>query len=158
MLHSQIVSSIAEEYDLDPRLVFAIIMVESSNRSNVARYEAHFRWTTNEAEHAKRIGITEASEHQLQKFSWGLMQTMGGSVRDLGYMGFLPELCVPQVGIRWGCMYLRKLMDRYGNDVERAVAAYNAGSSRKRDDGKYVNQEYVDKVFTHFDKMKGLKL
>lgn len=154
--HATTINEIAREYGLDPRLVFAIVQVESSNRSNVARYEDHWRWFVDTSEHAKRLGITNATELQLQKFSYGLMQIMGGTARELGYNGFLPELCVPQVGVRWGCIYLKKLIDKYETQDE-AVAAYNAGSPRRTESGEFENERYVRKVRAVFNEIKGVE-
>ena len=79
-----------------------------------------------------------------QKTSWGLMQVMGTVARELGHRGWLSELCEPERGIYYGCLHLKKLMDRHGN-LSDTVAAYNAGSPRRDVNGKYVNQEYVDR-------------
>lgn len=151
---TNIILDAANEHGIDPRLILAICIVESGNRGNVARYESHYKWTFMPAEHAKRLGITEPTEYQLQKFSWGPMQIMGATARELGYNGFLPELCVPQVGILWGCIYLKKLLAKHG-DVQDAVAAYNAGHPKKFG-GKYINQVYVDKVNEAYSKSKGV--
>ncbi len=151
--NAQIINTMAKEYGLDPCLVMAMVMVESGNRSNVARYEDHYRWLVDPSTHAKRLGISQETETQLQKFSWGLLQTMGGTVRGLGYMGFLPELCVPQVGVRWGCVFLQQLSMRY-ESTEEVIASYNAGSPRRNDDGTFVNQIYVDKVLKFYNTIK----
>ena len=52
----------------------------------------------------------------------GLMQLMPATARELGVDPFHPE-----DNIRGGVAYLRQLLDRYDNDVELALAAYNAG-------------------------------
>ena len=93
--------------------------------------------------------------------SWGPMQIMGATARWLGFKGtFLSELIEPEVGIEYGCKYLANLKRRFsGNSknncnqvddiaifCDKKISAYNAGSPRKKADGTYVNQKYVDKV------------
>jgi soluble lytic murein transglycosylase-like protein len=74
------------------------------------------------------------------------MQVMGGVARECGFAGeFHTELLDPATGIRHGCLYLAKCLRRWGT-VDRAIAAYNAGSPRPGPAGGFENQAYVDKV------------
>ena len=41
---------------------------------------------------------------------------------------------------------IKKLQKRYTQEDE-IIAAYNAGSARKLEDGSFRNQDYVDKVY-----------
>jgi soluble lytic murein transglycosylase-like protein len=53
----------------------------------------------------------------------GLMQLMPAMARQYGVRNMLD----PEQNIRAGTRYLRDLLDRYQNDLERVLAAYNAG-------------------------------
>jgi hypothetical protein len=53
----------------------------------------------------------------------GLMQIMPGTAEHLGLM----EPFDPVQNVAAGGRYLRELLDRYGGDLFRALAAYNAG-------------------------------
>ncbi|MFT4248159.1 MAG: lytic transglycosylase domain-containing protein [Pseudomonas sp.] len=55
----------------------------------------------------------------------GLMQLMPQTARELGVDPWNPEQ-----NIRGGAAYLRQQLDRFGGDLERALAAYNAGPAQ----------------------------
>ena len=68
----------------------------------------------------------------------GLMQVMPETARDLAKSKrvdsrrFPPDkLLDPATNIEYGTAYLRYLVDRY-HEIEMALAAYNAGLSRRR--------------------------
>jgi soluble lytic murein transglycosylase-like protein len=78
--------------------------------------------------------------------SYGLMQVLDSTAAGLGLTGDPTALFIPEIGISYGVKYLASQLKRYGGDVPRAIAAYNAGSVFKRSDGSFVNQSYVDFV------------
>jgi Rod binding domain-containing protein len=55
----------------------------------------------------------------------GLMQLMDGTARELG----VRDVFDPRENIEGGASYLRGLLDRFGGDLPRALAAFNAGPS-----------------------------
>lgn len=55
----------------------------------------------------------------------GLAQLMPGTARELGV-----DPSDPFANLEGGARYLRAQMDRFGGDVEKALAAYNAGPGR----------------------------
>jgi hypothetical protein len=65
--------------------------------------------------------------------SWGLMQVMGETARCNGFRGWFPELCQPAAGLEWGCLYLRRLADRYlaDSDWPTVMRAYNGGPGNR---------------------------
>lgn len=78
--------------------------------------------------------------------SYGLMQVLEGTARDLGLTGAPSRMYDPDTGIYYGTRYLAKQWTRYRGDVERVIAAYNAGTARKTAAGTWTNQAYVDFV------------
>ena len=107
----------AEEYRIDIELVLATIDVESSFRKDV---------------------VSKAG-------AIGLMQIMPDTFNDLiertGENYTTDDLYDPEVNIKYGCYYLRYLID-YFNDVNLSVAAYNAGIGNVN---KWIkNSDYYD--------------
>jgi hypothetical protein len=135
----------AEAHRLEARLVGAMVLTESAGETWAVRYEQGYRYLFQPAR-VKPEGCSMASEINAQQCSWGLMQIMGGTARELGFRGWMPELCRPEIGLEYGAKYLAKQIKRFGS-VEAGVAAYNMGSPKKGQDGQYLNQtEYVDPV------------
>lgn len=133
----------AMHYKVPPDLIEAIIQIESGGDRCAMRYEPNYQWLYQPYD-VKPKTSTRETEETGQKFSYGPMQVMGGTARELGYRGWLSDLCGPK-GVQYGVKYLNQLYSKYG-DWTDVVAAYNAGKPRKAADGSYVNQGYVDKV------------
>jgi soluble lytic murein transglycosylase-like protein len=75
----------------------------------------------------------------------GLAQLMPGTARDLGV-----DPDDPFANLEGGARYLREQLDRFDGDLEKALAAYNAGPGRVEDAGGIPNiretKEYVAAV------------
>ena len=122
---------IATHRGLDPALVCAIIEQESAWNPHAIRYEPAFfakyvapLFTNN------KVKPPTNTEAQSRSISWGLMQVMGQSAREVGFAGqFLSELCDPAVGIEVGCaLFACKLRFAEGN-ISRALQSWNGGGS-----------------------------
>jgi soluble lytic murein transglycosylase-like protein len=90
------------------------------------------------------------------KGATGLMQLMPGTARDLA----VDDLYDPGQNIEGGARYLRQLQDQFGNDLEKVLAAYNAGPEAVRRAGGAVppfreTQAYVKKVLALYDAYMG---
>ncbi len=144
----------AAEFEIDPDLVEAMTMTESSGNPKATRYEPNFYKTYIQPMlHQNALTPDEAIGRAT---SWGLMQVMGQVAREKGFKGAWrdEELFEPAIGLHWGLKHLKHFMDKYPMNADAAIASYNAGSPRIGENGKYVNQNYVDKVRKYLNQIK----
>lgn len=130
-----LVSKYASKYGLDPAIVCAVCEQESAWNAWALRYEPAFyaRYIEPMTKNAKPLEPTEA---QGRAFSFGLMQVMGQTARELGFSRpFLVELCDPDTGVEFGCRKLQQCFAIHG-DPETSLLAYNGGGNP--DYGKQV--------------------
>lgn len=135
-----VIQIVAGSIGLDPLLIQAIVEHESGGNVWAVRYEPAWKWFVTPETHAARLGITADTEKQLQSMSLGPMQVMGAVARELGFKGLLTELLGAEAGINYGCLKLKSLLVRYGNEDD-AISAYNQGSPAKGPDGLYLNSK-----------------
>ena len=127
--YETIVVGHARNYDLDPALLAAVIYRES-------------KFDTNAKSRSGAIGLMQL-----------LPSTAKGIALHTGGTRFrVEDLYDPEINVRYGAFYLRRLLRKYG-DVRLALAAYNAGQAnvdRWLADGGGIEfsetREYVQKV------------
>jgi soluble lytic murein transglycosylase-like protein len=85
----------------------------------------------------------------------GLMQLMPGTAIDMG----IDDPFDPGQNIEGGVKYLSLLADKYEGDLERTLAAYNAGPARVDAAGGIPSipetQRYVENVMARYRRLKG---
>jgi soluble lytic murein transglycosylase len=102
--HEDIIRQQAQDKDIAPSLIAAVIYAES-----------HFRdGQVSSAGAQGLMQLTPATARYIAKKS-------GGTAFVLG------DLATPQVNISYGAWYLRYLLSRYADNETLALAAYNAG-------------------------------
>lgn len=88
----------------------------------------------------------------------GLMQLMPSTAQGLGVTNAYDA----EQNIQGGTKYLKGLLDRFDNNKSLALAAYNAGPNAVKKYGgipPYTEtQNYVKKVLSNYDNMKGVSL
>jgi soluble lytic murein transglycosylase-like protein len=111
-------------YGIDPALVSAIIMAESSGNPKAKTWEPN-----------------------ANQYSWGLMQMLETTAKGLGFNGAMDIfLSDTDFAIYYGVMLLDQLNKRFPNDVIRMVAYYNAGKPEIYGTGTYINGAYISYV------------
>jgi soluble lytic murein transglycosylase len=103
--YDHIVRGHAENYDLDPALLAAVIYRES-------KFDADARSSSG------AIGLMQL----LPDTAEGIALHTGGSEFEVD------DLYDPEINVRYGSFYLRRLLRKYG-DERLALAAYNAGQT-----------------------------
>lgn len=135
----------AKAFNVDPDLAVAIAMVETNLNQFALRFEPEWKYLYEVDKFAKIFDITSDTEKMLQSMSWGCMQVMGSVARELGFLKPLVLLTGAWEGAELGCHKLSQIIEKYP-DQNDTIAVYNAGSVRKDENGRYVNQNYVDSV------------
>jgi soluble lytic murein transglycosylase-like protein len=110
---------------LDPALVCAVCEQESGWNPWAMRFEPMF------LRHYIKPVVPEAptTEQMARATSWGLMQIMGETARELGFSSkYLAELGDPATGLLWGCKKLRGCLDARG-DERLALLMWNGGGN-----------------------------
>lgn len=105
--YGHIIARVSGKYQLDPRLIFATIMTESSGDTYAYRYEPR---------------INDAS--------YGLGQILYGTAVGIGFEGQPKTLYDPEVNIELIGRYHKRNLLVYGKDlsVEQLASTYNTGS------------------------------
>jgi len=122
---------------INPIIIKAMCIKESSLEPWATRYEGHWQWFFHPIKFARLLRATEKTERIHQMTSWGLLQVMGGVARELGYKKHLATLCIPSNGLSMGCLKMRRLLNRHGT-LEKALSAYNTGRPNTRTGRKYA--------------------
>ena len=116
--YEEFVADYSEEFGVDPYLVFAVIRSESKFKEDAV----------------SRAGAA------------GLMQLMEKTaeecIGELGETAAVEMMITPKINIKLGTYYLSKLLEKYGGDVQLAVAAYNCGPGEV--DSWLRNERYYD--------------
>lgn len=80
--------------------------------------------------------------------SYGICQIKLSTARYLGFSGTAKTLMRPEVNILYAGKYLKRQLTRYKGDSRKAVAAYNAGTYKEKQNRAPANLTYVRKVFS----------
>jgi hypothetical protein len=139
-----LIVAMAESYQLPVVIVRGMVTHESIGGIPVAvRFEPDFydRYLKGKTpDYRPHTACSWETERIGRATSWGLMQVMGETARVVGFRGWFPELCRPEIGLEWGCRYLRRLVDRYlaDSDWPTVMRAYNGGpGNRDKMDSPY---------------------
>jgi Transglycosylase SLT domain len=122
----ELVGIAAQKHALDYWTLVAQVEKESSGNPEAKRLESGYRWFYPSG------STPTGDEMEFQRTSWGLLQIMGATARELGYTEpatpwpSSPLKSDPAAALDLGCRYLVNQLRRYGN-ISDALSAYNAG-------------------------------
>ena len=102
--YESIIRGHAENYDLEPALIAAVIYRES-------------KFDPDAVSDSGAIGLMQL----LPETAQGIAEYTGGSEFRV------EDLTDPELNVRYGSFYLRRLLRKYGGDASLALAAYHAG-------------------------------
>jgi len=103
--YSMYVEQYAQEFDIDPFLLYSFIKTESS-------------FDPQAVSNAGAIGLTQITE---ETFSW--IKLMLCPKEDIVF----EDLYKPDVSIRFGAYYISRCLERYNDSIDTAAAAYHSG-------------------------------
>ena len=82
-----------------------------------------------------------------EKGAKGLMGILYPTAQEMGFAGEPDELFDPNTNLYYGGKYLRWQLDRYGQDLQKALTAYYAGTYTPE------YQWYVDRVLGYYSRL-----
>jgi len=94
------------------------------------------------------------AEAAINDASYGLMQVLYGTAKNLGYQGLPQGLLDPATNIDLGTKLLRQLIDRFGMMFEEIYSAYNSGAPRNYLTNPTV-RAHVDNALSWLRKVQG---
>jgi len=118
--YQSIVENWAYCFSVDENIVRAVIWTESSGDPNA-----------------------ESPKHAL-----GLMGVLYTTAQQMGFTGQPDGLFDPDTNVYYGTKYLRWQLDRYGQVIQMALSAYEAGTYTPE------NQWYVDRVLGYYARLE----
>ena len=122
--YAEIVRGHADNYRLEPELLAAVIYTES-------------KFDTDAESPSGAIGLMQL----LPETAAGIAERTGGSKFETA------DLYDPELNVRYGSWYLRHLLDKYGGDLRKALAAYNGGQGNVDRGVQYEETKaYVERV------------
>lgn len=132
-----LVTRASQKYNVAPALILAHAKQESS--FNPLAYRA---------------------EPAINDASMGLMQMLVKTAKSFDPNATIEKLKDPAYSIDLGTAYIAQNLKKWPNVLD-AIAAYNAGTPRKDEEGYYVNskgkrnvQDYVNKVYKNYEKYR----
>ena len=151
--YDSLIQEIALAEGVDPAVLAAVVETESGGVATSIRYEPAFeqryiipnpRWTS-------LPWSTRAMAS-----SYGLGQLMFTTAVDVGYPDRSDPrgLLDPRTNLTLTARLLRKLLRKYGGDVEDAIAAYNSGRPLSRAP-KFTREHHLPRFRRILDRIRG---
>ncbi len=131
----------AIKYDLHSVLICAIVEQESAWNPRALREEPAFY-----KRYIVPLKLIDDVEAHKRSFSYGLMQVMGQSVRELGFAGEFEDLFDPATGLEWGCKLFQRKLLRAKGDQHLALLYWNGGGN------VFYPSQVIDRIAHYLDR------
>lgn len=141
-----IVETVCQSHELDPDLLHALILQESSGQADAFRYEPGV-WRTLLRNNPRFM----YQEPRRVASSYGLCQILYCTATDYGFGGEPEYLFLPGVNCDLGALILRTLLTWAGGDRLKALGAYNGGKGNWQLPGP---QRYANSVLKRYVGLK----
>lgn len=132
-IYDPIIEEAGKTHNVDPHLIRAVIKNESAGRPRV-------------------LGPRRRGRRAM-----GLMQLQSRTAKSVG----VTDPMDPKQNIMGGTKYIRQMLDRYDNNIPKALAAYNAGPGRVPKEAMGLpklpkeTERYVSNVIMDYDTRRG---
>lgn len=140
-----IFARVGAQYGVDPLLLKAHAIVESALRVDAVRWKPP---------HDVSVGLMQILCTPPEGTNEGENYVCQNAFNIQPWPVSFEDLKDPETNIALGAQVLAYNLRTYG--FKRGIAAYNQWSARRAGpDGPFPNQAYVDKVLSHFNRLKG---
>jgi hypothetical protein len=141
----------ASRVNVDPVLAMAVVLTESGCDDQAVRLENGFY-----RRYMAKQTFT-APVKILLSTSYGLMQTMGETLRTMGYFPPIMDsrnvaeaidryLASPQMQVAWGCQFLSSIITRKQGDIVASLLTWNGGADPEYPARVFSKQEFVSEA------------
>ncbi len=148
--HRPLIEAAALRHSLNPDIVEAVVLVESSDNPRAYRYEPGF-WT----KYLEDDPAWNGSNPRVVSASYGLCQVLYPVAVEHGLVGAAVQLYQPACGLEYGCRHLSYQYRWAHGDIKSALAAYNGGRV-KNEPGRVPlrNEKYMRKVLARLEAIR----
>ena len=93
-------------------------------------------------------------ENKVREYSYGQYCLLGSTAKYMGWEGNnYNELLDPEINAKYSIKYLCIQLKKYDGNIDKALAAYNAGKCRYDEHGKIRNYYYVENVYNLYQNL-----
>jgi len=151
------ITTIANAYKVDVGLVMGHVWVESRGQADAFRHEPNF-WLR----YLARVPEWKGANPRRVSSSYGLMQILYVTAKEMGYAGEPEGLFLPRENLHWGVKRIRQNLDWADgwplvpakDRLMAAIAAYNGGRGGNTPGTPLRNQQYALKVVAAMNHLK----
>ena len=104
-------------HGVDPLLIAAVCMTESSGRPHVTKFEVNYPWLYKPEACARKFECSLEDEIAGQSTSYGFMQVMGAVMREYGFAGSFDKAFEAETNIDFGTKHLANFLKKIRHTI-----------------------------------------